>query len=102
MDDLTPPPAEENGTAQEGVLKFPCEFPLKIIGDHSLEDDFEAFVLPIVVRHVPYLDQGRVTRRLSSEGKYLAVTVTFIAESRLQLDDLYRELSSHKRVRMLL
>ncbi|KPL87480.1 YbeD family protein [Levilinea saccharolytica] len=102
MDDFTQPPAEENGAAQEGVLKFPCEFPLKIIGDHSLEDDFEAFVLPIVVRHVPYLDQGQVTRRLSSGGKYLAVTVTFIAESRLQLDDLYRELSSHKRVRMLL
>lgn len=102
MDDLTPSPMQEPGAEPESVLKFPCEFPLKIIGDHSLEDDFEVFVLPIVVRHVPYLDQGQVTRRLSSEGKYLAVTVTFIAESRRQLDDLYRELSSHKRVRMLL
>ena len=38
----------------------------------------------------------------SANGKYLAVTVTFTATSQEQLDALYRELSQHSRVVMLL
>ena len=59
-------------------------------------------MLDIVRRHVPHLPEGASHTRLSSGGKYLAVTVTFVAESREQLDALYRELSAHPRVVMLL
>ena len=59
-------------------------------------------MLDIVRRHVPDLPEDASRTRLSSGGKYLAVTVTFVAESREQLDALYRELSAHPRVVMLL
>jgi putative lipoic acid-binding regulatory protein len=40
--------------------------------------------------------------RASSAGKYLSLTCTINATSRAQLDDLYRELSSHPMVAMVL
>jgi len=84
----------------ETVFEFPCQFPIKVIGKD--QDDFEAFVLEIVRRHVSNLEDGAVAARPSSGGKYISITVTFMAESREQLDNIYRELSSHKRVLMLL
>ena len=81
-------------------MEFPMDFPLKAIG--SGIEDFEAFVVEIVRRHLPEDAATTSTTRLSEGGKYLAVTVSFVAHSRAQLDDIYRELSSHKRVKMLL
>ncbi len=86
---------------EDSLLEFPCEFPLKAIGREP--ETFEAFVVEIVRKHVPALDASLTTSRLSNGGKYLAVTVTFTAESKAQLDALYTELGSHKqRVVMLL
>jgi uncharacterized protein len=86
-------------TAKLG-LQFPCSFPLKAMGYN--DDDFEALIVSIVRRHVPLFDEEAVTSRTSHGGKYLAVTATFIADSREQLDGLYQELSDNKRVLMLL
>jgi uncharacterized protein len=84
---------------QESYLEFPAEFPLKAIGSG---DDFEAWVLAIIRKHVPDLADHPSTTRPSSGGKYLAVTVTFTATSQAQLDAIYGELSQDPRVRMLL
>lgn len=82
------------------MLKFPCDFPLKVMG-HAAED-FDALVVEIVLRHVPSLREGAVRRRPSKQGTYVSVTVTVQVESQLQLDNLYRELSSHTRILMVL
>lgn len=74
-------------------------FPLKVMGRNA--DDFEGFVVSIVQTHAP-LSARTVTTRLSQGGNYLSVTVTFVAESRAQLDAIYQELSSHERVLMAL
>jgi len=76
-------------------FEFPLIFPLKVIGRNA--DDFEGFVVSVVKTHAP-LSEHTVTTRPSQGGKYLAVTVTFVAESREQLDAIYQELSSHERV----
>jgi uncharacterized protein len=81
-------------------LEYPVLFPLKIIGLD--EPDFEEFVIEIVRRHVPELLEENILSRLSSEKKYRSISVQFIAESRVQVDALYAELSSHKRVLMIL
>ncbi len=69
-------------------------YPLKVIGLN--EADFEQFVVSVVQSHVP-LSARTITARLSQEGKYLAVTVTFVAESRAQLDAIYQELKDSGR-----
>jgi len=82
------------------VIEYPIHFPLKVIGMD--EDDFELFVVEIVRRHVPELLEENIISRLSSGDKYRSVSFEFIAESRAQMDALYAELSSHKRVLMIL
>jgi putative lipoic acid-binding regulatory protein len=74
-------------------------FPLKAIGRNA--DDFEGFVVAVVHAQAP-ISARTVSTRLSQGGKYLAVTVTFVAESREQLDAIYRELSNSGRVLMAL
>ena len=82
------------------VFQFPCDFPIKVFGRNT--DDFEALVIAIVRRHAPDLDDSAVARRVSGGDAYRAVTATFTAHSREQLDALYTELSDHEQVLMVL
>jgi len=79
-------------------LIFPCEYPVKVIGRD--EDDFFQFVVELVSRHIPGLSADRFSTHHSSGGKYMTVSVTFIADNRLQVDALYKELGEHPRVRV--
>lgn len=81
-------------------LGFPAEIPVKVMGEASA--DFETLVVSIVRRHVPDLGEGAVRTRESRRGRYLSVTVRVVARSREQMDDLYRELSGHERVKVVL
>ena len=86
--------------ARETLLKFPCVFPLKVIGRNVAE--FEGEVLTIIQKHVPEAQRENVTRRPSAGNKYLALTVTFVADNQMQLDELYLELNRHELVLMTL
>ena len=82
------------------LLEFPCAFPIKIMG--ARVDDFAQTVLDVVLRHAPDFDAATMQMRPSSKGNYLAITCTLNATSQLQLDNLYRELSSHPMVKVVL
>jgi uncharacterized protein len=89
-----------NGPESDSPLKFPCVFPIKVMGRH--EADFEARVLEIISRHVGTISAHHVRSRASSNGRFLAVTVTVIAESRDQLDNIYRSLTASEFVLIVL
>jgi putative lipoic acid-binding regulatory protein len=78
------------------VLQFPCDISIKAMGRATA--DFDALVVEIVRRHVADLPEGAVRTRASTQGRYLAVTVTLRAQSRDQMDAIYRDLSAHERV----
>lgn len=82
------------------LLEFPCEFPIKIMG--ARVDHFAQAVLEVVLRHAPDFDAAAMQMRPSAKGNYLAITCTLNATSQLQLDNLYRELSSHPMVKVVL
>jgi len=84
----------------DSVMKFPCDFPLKVMGRRT--DDFRSLVVGIVQKHVGALDAANIEERASRDGNYLSVTCTFSAQSRAQLDALYRELTSCERVLVVL
>jgi putative lipoic acid-binding regulatory protein len=86
--------------AEDTLFEFPCEFPLKVMGRHT--DDFRSIVLGIVQKHVGPIEAGNIEERPSKDGNYLSVTCTFVAQSRSQLDALYRELTSCERVMVVL
>lgn len=87
---------------QESIIKFPCPFPIKAMGNIATQDDFKQLVVAIVQAHVPSLNESQVTSRHSKNGKYLAVTVTIEATSQAQLDAIYQNLSDCERVIMAL
>ena len=82
------------------LLEFPCEFPLKIMG--ARHDDFVRTMLEVVQRHAPDFDGSSIETRASGKGNYLSLTCTIWATSREQLDALYRELSAHSMVKVVL
>jgi hypothetical protein len=65
-------------------------------------DHFVHAIVEVVQRHAPDFDPSTVEMRVSKEGNYLSVTATIRATSRAQLDALYRELSSHPLVKVVL
>ena len=84
----------------ETLLEFPCDFPIKIMG--LSQDSFAQLMVEIVQRHAPDFDAASVGMRASSGGKYISLTCTIRATSKLQLDNLYRELSAHPLVKVAL
>lgn len=87
-------------TPESSLLEYPAPFPLKIMGEAGAE--LETLALEIVRRHDADFSADQVERRLSAQGRYLCLTCTVTATSRAMLDDLYRELSAHPRIRYVL
>ena len=85
---------------EPSLLEFPCDFPIKIMGRRV--DGYAQAVLAIVQRHAPDFDGATVEMRASKQGGYLSLTCTVRATSRAQLDALYRELSAHPLVKVVL
>jgi len=50
----------------------------------------------------PSLSTGAIQSRISENGKYLSLSVSLYVESREQLDNIYRALTSSPRVLMAL
>lgn len=86
--------------AEDELFEFPCEFPIKIMGERR--DDFAQVMVAIVTRHAPEFVAASMEMKSSKNGKYLSLTCTIHATSRAQLDDLYRELSAHPLVSIVL
>lgn len=84
----------------ESPLKFPTSFPIKIMGRRA--DGFAQSILDVVLKHAPDFDPSTLEMRASREGNYLSVTATINATSRDQLDNLYRELTAHPMVTMVI
>ncbi len=82
------------------LQKFPSEFPIKVMGRH--DSDLRALTQAIVERHVGPLLESSVKTRTSADGNFLALTYVVLANSREQLDAIYRELTACKSVLMAL
>ena len=82
------------------LFNFPCDFPLKVMGRRT--DDFRSIVLGIVQKHAGAIEAAQIEERPSKDGNYLSLTCTFSAQSREQLDALYRELTSCEKVLIVL
>jgi putative lipoic acid-binding regulatory protein len=87
-------------TPTESLIVYPSDFPIKIMG--ITQDAFAQTMVELVMLHDPDFHAGKMEMRPSSNGNYLSLTVTIRATSREQLDNLYRALSSHPMVKVVL
>jgi putative lipoic acid-binding regulatory protein len=100
-DDPTDDPTDAGpAPARDSLIDFPSLFPIKVMGTHV--EGFEDQMLAVVRMHDEGFDPARIERRPSKGGRYLGLTLTITATSREQLDALYRALSSHPLVKVVL
>jgi putative lipoic acid-binding regulatory protein len=82
------------------LIEYPGLFPIKVMGVN--EPGFEQAMVAIARQFDPGFDDAKLQLRPSRGGKYLGLTLSVTATSREQLDALYRSLSSHPLVKVVL
>ncbi len=85
---------------EESVMKFPMDFPVKVMGLTS--EDFVAQICQVVHKHYPTFDESLNQVDYSKTKKYTSLTVTVTANSKEELDALYLELTKHPLVKVAL
>ena len=84
----------------DSLFEFPCDFPIKVMGKSHPE--FAETIVTVVKQFDEAVDASRVETRPSSGGNYTGLTVTVRATSRAHLDDIYRALTGHPMVKVVL
>lgn len=101
MSEPTDKPADKPIDARkDSLIEYPSKFPIKVMGAKA--DGFVHAITQIAERFDPDFDASTVELRPSSAGNYLGVTITVTATSREQLDDIYRALTAHPMVKVVL
>jgi uncharacterized protein len=90
----------ENKPKQASLIDYPSPFPIKVMG--LKVDGLVHAITHIAAQFDSAFDATTIELRESKGGKYLGVTITVTATSREQLDELYRTLSSHPMVKVVL
>jgi len=93
-----PPPGDT--PPEQSLIEYPSAFPIKVMGRHV--DGFVETIVRVTQLFDPGFDAASIEQRPSSGGNWLGLTLTVTATSREQLDELYRALSSHPMVRVVL
>lgn len=82
------------------LIEYPSRFPIKVMGVN--DPGFQQAMVDIAMQFDPAYDRSTLQVRPSSGGKYLGLTLDITATSREQLDALYRALSAHPMVKVVL
>jgi putative lipoic acid-binding regulatory protein len=85
---------------EQSLIEYPSQFPIKVMGQ-NVEGFVQAMVM-VAQQFDPVFAPESVECRPSKAGNYMGVTLTITATSREQLDELYRTLSTHPMVKVVL
>jgi putative lipoic acid-binding regulatory protein len=89
-----------NQQTEKPLIDFPCDFPIKVMGE--THETFAEMMITVIRQHSPAFDASRVEMRASSTGKYISLTCLVTVDSQMQLDNVYRALTSHPLVKYVL
>ena len=78
----------DQNTSPETLIEFPCHFPIKVI--------------EIIKQKNGKFDPSTIEMKGSSEGRYISLTCFVYVTSKPELDDIYRSLSSHPMIKVVL
>ena len=97
---IHPPQSDPADPRRDSLIEYPSRFPIKVMG--AKVDGFVHAITTIAREFDPGFDASTVELRDSRAGNYLGITITITATSREQLDNLYRALTSHPMVKVVL
>ncbi|WP_084161904.1 DUF493 family protein [Paraburkholderia bannensis] len=86
--------------AKESLIEFPCDFPIKVMG--KTHPEFESTMIAVLREFDGGFDESTIEKRPSSGGNYTGLTVTVRTTSQAHLDDIYRALTGHPMVKIVL
>ncbi len=95
---ITPPSGVD--PRKDSLIEYPSIFPIKVMG--AMVDGFAEALVEVAMQFDPGFDTSTMELRPSKAGNYLGVTLHITATSREQLDDLYRALTGHPMVKIVL
>ena len=84
------------GTEDQTLIEFPCEFPVKVMG--SATPEFVEQVNQIATTHDEKFDSKQTTQNTSKTGKYISLTLNIHAKNQSQLDSIYKDLTDNELV----
>ena len=84
----------------QSLIEYPCHFPIKVMGANV--EGYVAAMVSVVRAFDPDFDEATVEHRPSKAGNYLGLTLTVYVTSREQLDEVYRTLTTHPMVKVVL
>lgn len=82
------------------LIEFPCDYPIKVLG--SADPELHQHVLQIMDTHAPGFDRSKIAIRDSSKGKWQSITVVITATGKPQLEEIFADLKTSPRVKMVL
>jgi len=95
-----PPSPDSPEPRKDSLIEYPSQFPIKVMGIKV--DGLVQAITHVAHQFDPAFDASTIELRESKGGKYLGITITVTATSREQLDELYRTLSTHPMVKVVL
>jgi putative lipoic acid-binding regulatory protein len=100
MNDTPATPDAPEDSRRASLIEYPSPFPIKVMGENA--QGFVHAITQVARAHDPTFDAATIELRESKGGRYLGITLTVTATSRAQLDDLYRALTRHPMVKVVL
>ena len=85
---------------EQSLIEYPCRFPIKVMGANV--EGYVAAMTHIARQFDPGFEADSIEQRPSRSGNYLGLTLTLLVTSREQLDEIYRTLTSHPMVKVVL
>lgn len=93
-------PPSNHDPRKDSLIEYPSIFPIKVMG--AMVEGFAEAMAQVALQFDPSFDAATMELRPSKGGNYLGVTLNITATSREQLDDLYRALTGHPMVKIVL
>ena len=84
----------------QSLIEYPCHFPIKVMSANV--DGYISAITHVARSFDPEFDAATIEQRPSKAGNYLGLTLTIYVTSREQLDELYRTLTTHPMVKIVL
>ena len=90
----------EHDTSKPALIDFPCDFPIKVMGE--MQDGFADTITGLIQTVQPTFSAANIEMRASSGGKYISLTCHVHVASQDQLDAVYRLISARPLVKFSL
>ena len=85
---------------EQSLIEYPCHFPIKVMGANV--EGYVTALTHVAKSFDPGFDASTIELRPSKAGNYMGVTLSVYLTSREQLDELYRTLTTHPMVKVVL